>query len=259
MAHVLEILIPVTGEINGLERTVASLLAQTDRGFAVLLGDDHANEEQKLIAAGIAVRRVKFEAGTQRAERWNYLCAQAEGAWIKLLLPGDELTPKFVERIKQRISECPSARMIRCDVVVKTDWGVDRIGAPFQQSAVTVEEILNWFPAKVDWLARTTGFVYERTAWLGLGGYATQLPGCAALSLNALLALHFGLENLPEVLANTPAVDSYLNESAGERVNLTLELWLILRQVHNYCLAAKLPWTKRCLLTRAFLAARGRR
>ncbi len=101
---------------------------------------------------------------------------------------------------------------------------------------------------------------YRGTAWLAAGGYCPQLPGCAGLNLNVTLALHHGLENLPEPLA-APAADqpARLNVGDSARVNLPLELWLVLRQARNYCLAAKLPWTKKWLLPAGIIAGTGRR
>ena len=112
----------------------------------------------------------------------------------------------------------------------------------------------------MDWLAGYVNFAYRRTAWLAAGGYCPQLPGCAALNLNVTLALHHGLENLSESLA-TPASDQSFSLNAGDcaRVNLSLELWLVLRQARNYCLAAKLPWTKKWLLPAGIVAGMGRR
>jgi hypothetical protein len=86
------------------------------------------------------------------------------------------------------------------------------------------------------------------------------LPDCAGLNLNVTLALHHGLENLPEPLATmTLGRPFFLNDGDRTRVNLPLELWLILRQARNYCLAAKLPWTEKWLLRAGIVAAMQRR
>ena len=79
-------------------------------------------------------------------------------------------------------------------------------------------------------------------AWLEAGGYSNHLTGFASLNLNLTLALHHGVENIAAPLVRLESADRLpLNESAGERVNLPLELWLILRQARNYYLAAKFP------------------
>ena len=93
-------------------------------------------------------------------------------------------------------------------------------------------------------------------AWLAAGGYAAQLPARAALNLNVILALHYGVENLPEPLAFVNSTEpAGLNGNVGGRVNSVLEMWLILRQARNYCLATKLPWPKKRVLPAVFAAA----
>jgi hypothetical protein len=117
-------------------------------------------------------------------------------------------------------------------------------------------EFINYFPRRRDWISRSINVACERTAWLAAGGYATQLPAHAALNFNVVQALHHGVENLSEPLAfvDTTEAES-LNGNGGGRVNSVLEMWLILRQARNYCLATKLPWAKKRLLAAAFAAA----
>ena len=97
---------------------------------------------------------------------------------------------------------------------------------------------------------------YRRIAWQAAGGLiSVQLPGCAFLNLNVIMALHHPLENIHEPLVTVDAASELpLNENHNGRVNLWLELWLILRQARNYCLAAKLPWPQKWLLLRGMNA-----
>jgi hypothetical protein len=263
----LEIIIPVRQPGSELALTTASLAAQTDRRFGVVLGDAFSRNgtnfvdtaQWQLAAAGIAVRRVKPPLEMKRLEYMNWIHAQAQAEWLKPLLPGEQLQPGYVERLRQRLSERPKAKLVRCDLALGTEWGTETLAAPFTESALSAAEVLSFFPAQVDWLARSTNFAYSRTAWLALGGYSAHLPNCAALNLNVLLALHYGLENIGETLAAAElAGEKTLNENRGGRVNHSLELWLILRQVENYCLAAKLPWSARWLFLRGWAAALGR-
>ncbi len=195
----------------------------------------------------------------KRLEHFNWIHAQAQAGWLKPLLPGEQLKPAYVERLKQRLSERPKAKLVRCDLALGTEWGTETLAAPFEESAISAAEVLNFFPAKVDWLAHSTNFAYCRTAWLALGGYPAHLPNCAALNFNVLLALHYGLENIGETLVSAELANGIsLNEIRGGRVNHSLEFWLILRQVENYCRAAKLPWTAKWLFLRGLAAAFGR-
>jgi hypothetical protein len=251
MTPTLEILVPVCKPDAGLEQTVASLAKQTDRNFEVLLSDNFSRIEdgrvndaaKQLIAAGIAVRQAKAPFELKRLELWNWLHSQAQADWVKPLLPGEILKPEYVAQLKQRIVEKPLAQAIRCDAELMTEWGVEILRAPFQGASITAAQFGEYFPAQVDWICRSAMMAYNRTAWLATGGYSNQLPGFASLNLNVTLALHHGLENIAEPLVKAESPNRLpLNESGAERVNLPLELWLILRQARNYCLASKVPW-----------------
>ena len=93
------------------------------------------------------------------------------------------------------------------------------------------------------WIANLSNMAYTRVTWAAAGGYDVHFPACAPLNLNVVLALRYGLANLGEALAWSESPAS-LNGSPGSRVNLSLELWLTMRQLRNGCLAAKLPWPR---------------
>jgi hypothetical protein len=260
----LEIIIPVRDGSHRLLPTAASLAAQTDRRFAVLLSDDFSatgplqveEAQSQLAVAGIEVRRLRPPRGLKRLEHWNWAHAQSRAGWVKLLLPGEELKPAYVERLGRCVSERPHARFVRCDVELRTEWGPVTLRAPFAGSGVDPAEFAGYFLRKREWIARSINVACERTAWLAAGGYATQFPACAALNFNVIQALHHGVENLPQALVLADATQRpELNGNAGGRVNVLLEMWLILRQARNYCLATKLPWPKKHLLPAAFAAA----
>ncbi len=259
----LEIIIPVRNPDQRLARSAASLAAQTDRQFSVLLSDNgstsglnHIKEaQQQLAAVGIPVRRVQAPGEMTRVEHWNWAHAQAQADWLKPLPMGGELKPVYVEALNQRIHQQPQARLVRCDAEVRTEWGLETVRAPFAQTSISPADLMNYFPAQVRWLAASSNIAYQRVAWLAAGGCSVQLPGCAFLNLNVIMALHHPLENIHEPLVTVDlAGELPLNENHIGRVNLWLELWLILRQAQNYCLAAKLPWPKKWLLLRGMNA-----
>lgn len=264
MSAGLEIILPVRNGSRPLLQTAASLAAQTDRRFSVLLSDDFSatgpaqieEAQHQLASAGIAVRRLRPPRGLKRIEHWNWAHAQSRAGWLKLLLPGEELRPAYVERLGELVARKQHARFVRCDLALQTEWGRPVECAPFAGSGVAPAEFSHYFPRRTAWISRSINVACERTAWLAVGGYATQLPACAALNFNVIQALHHGVENLAEPLAFVNSTEApSLNGNGGERVNSVLETWLILRQARNYCLAAKLPWTTRHLLSAALSAA----
>jgi hypothetical protein len=266
MTPTLEILMPVCNPDARLVQTAASVAAQTDRRFEVRLSDnssraglEHLEEAaRQLRAAGITIHPSKSVPGLKRVEHWNRIHAEARADWLKPLLPGDVLKPEYVERLRCRLDEKPGAQLARCDAELRTEWGVETLRAPFDDAGITTAQFGDYFPARIDWICRTANVAYSRTAWLASGGYCCQLPGFASLNLNVTLALHHGLENIAEPLVTVESADRLpLNESGGERVNLPLELWLVLRQARNYCIAAKVPWRCQWPWWRAAIARMG--
>jgi hypothetical protein len=267
MSHELEIVIPARNPGSQLAHSIASLAAQTDRQFGVLLSDNFSStggnhldaSQRQLAAAGIPARRVKPPFELKRIEHWNWANAQSQAAWLKPLHPGELLQPDYVARLLERIAGRPGAKVIRCDSQLRTEWGTETLRSPFAAMFISAADFADAFPARLDWLERSVNFAFTRTAWLALGGYSPQLPGCAVLNANVLLTLHHGLENIAETLVTAElAHDAALNGNRRERVNHWLERWLILRQAQNYCLSAKLPWSKKCLLLRGLTATLGR-
>jgi hypothetical protein len=254
----LEILLPAHAADDRLLQTVASLVSQSDRQFTVLLNEKTGHAAKPLSAAGIAIRHIATPFEMKRLELWNWLHSQAQADWLKLALPGEILHPEYVAALRERIQKNPKARLVRCDAELQTDWGIETIRAPFSDGAIPAAEFSRYFPAGVDWICQAGNVAYSRLAWVATGGYSNQLPGFASLNLNVTLALHHGLENVPEPLVRIESPDRLpLNESRGERINYPLELWLVLRQARNYCLAAGLPWRCRWPWRRALLAGLG--
>ena len=267
MTPTLEIIIPVCNPDGRLLQTAASLVAQTDRRFEVLLGDNFsqtgsehlAEAARQLQAAGIAVRQVKAPSELKRLEHWNWLHSQARADWLKPLLSGDILKPEYVARLRKRVDEKPQAQLVRCNAELRTEWGMEILRAPFVHAGIEAAQFCEYFPAKVDWISRASNVACQRIAWLATGGYSLQLPGFASLNLNVILALHHGLENIPEPLVTIESADRLpLNEVDGARVNFPLELWLILRQARNYSIAARLPWRGKWPWLRGLTAVMGR-
>src|SRR5690242_10449136 len=147
----LEIIIPVRNPDERLARTVASLAAQTDRQFSVLLCDSGSTSglkqlkeaQQQLVALGIAVRRVQAPGELNRLEHWNWAHAQTQAEWLKPLPAGGELKPAYVEALRQRIHQQPQAQLIRCDAEVRTDWGPEAVRAPFPQGSLSAIAVPN--------------------------------------------------------------------------------------------------------------------
>jgi hypothetical protein len=248
----LEIIVPVRNPGDKLLETGASLVAQTERGFGVVVSDNFSTSgaefveefSRMLAAAEIPVRRVRppFELG--RVQHWNWAHAQGEADWLKPLFTGDLLLPRYVEKLRERLVKNPAAQIVRCEFEQRTPTGnFPAARAPFSNLRLSSAQFLEFFPLLGNWLGGPINIAYARTAWQASGGYAVQLPACADLQLSALLALQHGLEVLHEPLAVFQLHGQRFSSGIrGRRVIGCVELWLILRQLKNFCATRDLPW-----------------
>lgn len=253
----LEFILPLSHPAVDLSETVPSLLAQSDRRFAVLMSDgfegsggdvaDHAF--QKLTGAGIAVRRLKPPATLKPIEHWNWTHAQSDADWLKPLLPGDKLMPHFVEKILQRISLGKPAKLVQCDYVIQFRTGGISNPVTFDKTSLTSAEYFELFLREGNCIGGPLNVCYRRDAFLASGGLSAHLPYYAHYNLHLRLCLESGVEIIPEVLASARLGHRISPRQNGEiRFSRCVEKWLVLRQAENYCKNAKLPWPKRGVL-----------
>jgi hypothetical protein len=248
----LEIIMPVRNPGSKLIESGASLVSQTERNFAVVLSDNFTNKGFEFITqfcdelktAGIPVRRVKPDRELGRVQHWNWAHAQGQADWLKPLFVGDLLKPEYVARLRQR-AEKPQAHVVRCEFEMRTPTGSSVSSAPFKHENLSPSEFLNYFPARGNWIGGPLNMAYRRTAFQVTGGYATQLPSCADYKLHVMLATRYGLEIIHEDLATFQLHEQRFSHGIrGRRVNGCFELWLIFRQMENFCRVNKLPWPK---------------
>lgn len=250
----LEIVMPVRNPGDKLRETTASLLAQTERGFGVVISDNFSTKgveeldtaQRALEAGGVPVRRVKppFELG--RVQHWNWAHAQARADWLKPLFVGDLLRPQYVARVGERVRRRPECAIVRCEFEQRVNGAVTMVtGTPFAAESLTPVEFLDWFPAHGNWIGGPVNVAHRRSAFQAAGGYAVQLPVCADYHLNVMLALHHGIESISETLATFQLHEQRFSHGiVRRRVNGCFEIWLILRQARNYCESAGLPWPR---------------
>lgn len=250
----LEIIIPVRNPGAPFLQTVASLEAQSERGFGVVLSDNHSTAgegmlregRERLEAAGIPVRPFRPPAELSRVEHWNWAHYAAEADWLKPLFVGDLLEPAYVARVRARVEEKPAAQVVRCNFdFLRQGVRYPAGSAPAGQAALTPAEFLRYYPKLGNWLGSPINFAYTRLAWLSAGGYAIHLPACSDLDLYVTLALRHGIELLNEPLAVFQLHDERFSIGIRRRrVIGAVELWLILREARNYCETVALPWPR---------------
>jgi hypothetical protein len=247
----LEIIIPVRNPDAKLLETGASLIAQMDRNFGILLSDNHSTTGQdmmeqfqhEMVSAGITVRQVKPPYALGRVQHWNWAHGEGRAEWLKPLFVGDLLLPAYIERLRQRTQIKLNAQIIRCEFEVRENGKVRITSVPFQQESLSPAEFLSYYPLLGNWIGGPINVAYRRAAWQAAEGYSPQLPACADLKLNSALAVRHGLEIIHEPLAVFQLHEQRFSHGIGKRrVNGCFELWLILRELRIYCLKAGLPW-----------------
>lgn len=208
----IEVLIPLRNAPAVFRTTVDSLLAQTDRGFRVLLSDNHsttggeviAETLDRLHAAGIAAERLAPPVELERVEHWNWLHFQATAPWLKPLFAGDWLEPDYIASVRAEIAAEPRCRYVYCGYLLhdaatgavtetRPGWA-----GPFRPAEEMREIVLRYAHQS----GPPSAAIYERTAFVAAGGYRTGLPIAADSLLFCALAARHGAKGIPRALCH---------------------------------------------------------
>jgi glycosyltransferase involved in cell wall biosynthesis len=237
----LEIILPVRNPTEVLARTASSIAGQTDRGFSILISDNHstkggewidaaANEFHK---AGISVRRIKPPVELGRVEHWNWVHHQTDGEWLKPIFAGDWLELNYVVRLRATSAANPACRYIftcytlhqlnEAPAVVSSPW-IGRFYPPAEMTTKVLRYGMQFGPP--------SAAAYERTAFFEAGGYPTPLPICSDSLLFCSIAARYGVFGLAEPLCHFNIHGARFSTGLGEKKKLTFQetityLWLL--------------------------------
>ncbi len=209
----LEIIIPLRNPTEVLDKTIESLVGQTNRDFSVLISDNHSTKGQdhieralmRLAEGGLTARKIKPLMELERVEHWNWVHYQSSADWLKPLFVGDWLEFSYMARIREVMIAGESCRFVRCDyflhrydtkaskVQVSSSWS-GRFYTPAEMQDVVLRYGMQFGPPSCA--------AYERTAFVALGGYAPVLPITADCLFFCTLAARFGVMSLAEPLLN---------------------------------------------------------
>jgi hypothetical protein len=207
----LEIIIPLRNPTEVLDKSIESLIAQTDGDFSVLISDNHSTKGQEHIAravdrlarSGLPVRKIEPPMELGRVEHWNWAHYQSSGDWLKPLFVGDWLEPGYVARVHEIIAAHASCRFIHSNyflhqhgvqeprVLDPSPWS-GRVCSPAEMQQVVLCYGMQFGPP--------SGVAYERTAFVALGGYSPALPITADCLFFCTMAARFGAMGIPERL-----------------------------------------------------------
>ncbi|MDB6016929.1 MAG: hypothetical protein JWR19_1418 [Pedosphaera sp.] len=208
------------------QRTVDSLVAQTERSFSVLISDNYSTKGDEFIGeaterlqrTGIAVRRVRPPVELGRVEHWNWAHYESGADWLKPLFAGDWLDAAYMAKLRGAMASNASCRYIFCPYLlhlgdqppttVSSPW-VGRFQRPAEMQPRVLSHGMQFGPP--------SAAAMERTAWISVGGYPTALPICADSLMFCTLAATFGVLGLTEPLCHFNIHDARFSTNLAQR------------------------------------------
>ncbi len=250
----LEVILPLRNPPAEFLQTVASLLAQDDRDFQVLLSDNYSRTGREhldaavdqLRGAGIPVRVVRPPLELGRVEHWNWAHLEATAAWVKPIFAGDWLAPGYVRQLRAGTAAHPDCRY------AFTNFVLHRVGKPPETSASPWAG--GYHPATVMrdrvlthgmQFGPPSAAAFAREAFVLLGGYPTTLPICADSVLFCKLAARFGVLGLAEPLCHFNIHEARFSTSLpGKRRETLDENLTYYGQLGYHAWTENRPWPK---------------
>jgi hypothetical protein len=222
----LEIILPLRNPPAVFEQTVKSLVAQSDRGFSILISDNHTTKggeiidaaERELQAAGIVVRRVRPPMEIGRVEHWNWAHHQASGDWLKPVFAGDWLDADYVAKLRGAVKANPECRYIFASYVLhRSNEAPTTVVSPWAgrfKPAAEMEQLVLRYGMQ---FGPPSAAAYERTAFIAVGGYPTPLPICSDSLMFCALASRFGVLGLAEPICHFNIHDARFSTSLPQK------------------------------------------
>lgn len=236
----IEIIVFCDAVDESLLQTAASLKAQTDSNFSVLLSVDAStvgttvpNRFLEILRAdGIVARQICPPINGNQIQRLNWTHGESTADWIKPLFSGDLLEADCIAIIRRLILKKPAAQII----CITTEWANDS----FQKEFTAPDEFVDCQMESFGWSGGLASLAYSRMAWISAGGYPVYLPHLGYLELAAAIGLRYGCERLAKPLV----LYSQEQRRLGRRSTGCIEAFLLLNQLRNYCLSKKMPWPR---------------
>ena len=213
----LEFILPLCRPAGELDRTVESLIAQTDKDFSVLVSDGYSasNRESvdralgRLEQAGLPARSVSSSVEFDPVEHWNWTHYQATGDWLKPLGPGDRLESGYVARLREVIDAHASCRYVHGAFFSGSSGAEDDLSLSSAQGwegrfrpAAEMRELLARHEVR---LGPPGCGAYARVAFLALGGCPPAISSPQDSFFSCMLAANFGAFGLAEPMIHLRA------------------------------------------------------
>jgi hypothetical protein len=207
----LEILIPIRNPTEVLDKTAASLAAQTDKKFSVLISDNFSTKGQEHIehmmgtlrTAGIEARKIQPPMELERVEHQNWIQYQSKADWLKPLYVGDWIEPVYISRVREVAAANPACRYIFSNGYThfpgQEPWtGINKWAGRFNPPEVMQDVVLRFGMQ----FGPPTAAAYERSTYYALGGFPTELPISADSFFYCVMSARFGTAGMQEKLCH---------------------------------------------------------
>lgn len=254
----IEVCIPIRNPTEVLDKTVDSLVAQTDREFSVLISDNFSTKGQehiehavqKLRAAGIETKKIRPPFELERVENQNWTQLQSKADWLKPLYVGDWLEPVYISCMREIAAANSACRYIfsngrthqqgKPDIIGTNRWA-GRFNPPEVMQDVVMRFGMQFGPP--------TAAAYERAMFSAFGALPVELPIAADSFLFCVLAARLGTEGIQEKLCHLNIHAARFSASLQEKKRDGFREAMI-----YYFMMAYHAWTERdCIPMAGFL------
>lgn len=207
---ILDIVVPVRNPTAVFQKTVQSLVNQTDRTFSVLISDNFSSSGTEFIdeamtvlrEANVPVRKIQPPGELGRVEHWNWAHAQSAGDWLKPLFSGDWLETAYLSQCRRVMSEVPAVQFIACYASYHYPSRTKLENCAGLSGLVDPRLVVKISLSQGNFWGAPVNILYHRIAFSAMGGYNPALPICADFDLYCRIALHYPTYIIPVALAN---------------------------------------------------------
>jgi GT2 family glycosyltransferase len=192
------VILPTRDRLELLRHAVASVCAQSEPNFELIVVDDASGDGTPGYLTGLAaqdsrVRVLRHAAPAGGAGARNAGIGVSRGHWLAFLDDDDEWMPHKLERQLRTLSCDANAVACSCDFLVRSESGATRVIAA--RTSVTVQDLLGH-----NWLGGASACLCVSEVLKAIGGFDTRLRAAQDLDLWVRLRQRGGIAVCAEPL-----------------------------------------------------------
>ena len=195
--------IPTYNQVEYLEATLASLLAQDTAPYEIVVSDNWCTDETPRLLEKYknSIRVVRPERHLNMMENWNFVVSQMDCDWFSLLSSDDIAHPNFFTSLQEGIKKSDDAVLVRAGYETN---GAD--GAIIQRRLILSAKEKMSFPD--NFIEQLKGpkvcfssFAAKRSGWETAGGFPPECTGMGDWGLWLRLAPHGDFVYVPKIIS----------------------------------------------------------